>query len=1652
MIRVLRYSSLLNYSVGLLVACAALLLLWPGLAANLFSVGNGADTFMTHEHCYLGIAPLVLMHFASDLLIGLSYVAISLTLTYLVYRARRDIPFHWVFLAFGLFIVACGSTHFMEVWTTFNAPVYWFAGYLKLITAVASVATALVLPPLIPRTLALVQAAKVSEVRREELERANGELEILYGRVKELDEQKTHFFANVSHELRTPLTLILSPARQLLNSPKFDEAERRNLETIERNARALLKHVNDLLDISKLEAGKMNVSYAETDLAQLVRLAAAYFESFAIERGIEFRVDAPEQLHAEADAEKMQRVLVNLLSNAFKFTPDGGRICCTLAGAEGRARIEVRDSGQGVAPELREAIFERFRQAESGATRRFGGTGLGLSIAREFVELHGGRVEVGDAPEGGARFELELPLNAPRDAEVRRDAQEEEEAQAPDNLRETAALALGAIETEQAQLVEEARRRNAQGAGDTKATRGVEARPHDGQQHDDGQRTNDDARSHDAATTGGAGKGASPAPPTVAELALAPLVLVVEDNHEMNRFITEQLRAKYRVASAWNGREGIERALALRPDLILTDVMMPEMSGDQFVSELRTHAEMASVPVCMLTAKADEDLRVRLLRAGVQDYLMKPFVSEELLARVANLIETKRTRDALRFELDSQHHDLTKLADEVSLRRREMQAALAELRESNQTLEAIIQASPLGIVTLDPAGVVKMWNQSAERIYGWSEREVLGQVLPTVPPDKMEEVRRNHRQAVAGTAFKAYETVRLRKDGAQINVSISTAPLRDSEGRTNGVVALVEDITERVRAESEKARLAAEVEAQRHRLDAIIKSVPGVVWEAWGEPDEATQRINFVSDYVETMLGYTVSDWLSTPNFWLSIVHPEDRDEAMRTASETFGSGKVGVNQFRWMRKDGRALWVESHSIAIMDASGRPAGMRGVTMDITERKEAGEALRRSQERYRAFVEQSSEPIWRIEFEPPVPVHLPVDEQIERCYTAGYMAECNDVMARMYGYERAAELIGKRMEDFLPRTEDNLEYLRAAVRSGYRLIDRESQELDRDGRVVYFLNNLVGIVEEGALRRVWGTQRDITERRRAAETERFLGDATTMLASSLDYELTLESLARLAVPYVADFCLVHMLEEEGAIRRMIVAHQNPEREAAWRDMQGRFPLDLSTPHTIAKVLRTGRPEMFSAVTDELLSVVIRDPREIAMLKEFDIKASMIMPLTARGRTIGALTFISSESARTYGADDFALARELARRAALAIDNARLYRRAQEANRAKDEFLATLSHELRTPLTPIIGWVHMMSGGQLAVEDMTHGLGVIAKNSQSLSHLINDLLDMSAILSGKMRIDTLPVALDAVLKEAIETVRTRAAKQNIRLELSLADGAADGATVSGDRTRLVQVFWNLLTNAVKFSPDGGRVRVACEVVDGAAARVRVEDEGEGITPEFLPYVFDRFRQQDMSTTKTHGGLGIGLALVRSFVEAHGGTVRAESAGAGRGSCFTVTLPLLVQPQQADATATAATSDGTTCEVRAECHVLIVEDAPDTLEMLRVTFEVRGFSTRACATPEAALDIAANEHFDIIITDIGLPNINGYELLKLLRSRTPRLREVPALALTGYAAQKDVDAALAAGFDAHLAKPFDPATLAATVDALLKRQQPEPPEADA
>src|SRR5438552_8598210 len=400
-------SNPLRFGLSLLAMAGAASFIAPQFWRKLFSTQG----FLPHGHCYLWRPEVVWLHVGSDMLIGLSYVAISATLAYLVHKGRREIPFHWMILGCGLFIVACGGTHFMEVWTLWQ-PRYWLSGDIKLITAAASLATAFSLPPLVPKVLAMVQDAKLSRERKQGLESANRELETLNARLKELDELKTQFFANVSHELRTPLTLILGPTEKILTGGGLTEEQRRGLEVVDRNARTLLKHATDLLDIAKLDARKMTMNLATVDLVKLLRATAAYFESLAREKQIELTVLTPGPVITQADPEKLQRVFLNLLSNAFKFTPAGRQIRCALRAEPDRAVIEFEDSGPGVPAHLCDAIFERFRQGDGHSTRRFGGTGLGLAIAKEFVELHRGKISVSESQDGGALFRVELPLAA----------------------------------------------------------------------------------------------------------------------------------------------------------------------------------------------------------------------------------------------------------------------------------------------------------------------------------------------------------------------------------------------------------------------------------------------------------------------------------------------------------------------------------------------------------------------------------------------------------------------------------------------------------------------------------------------------------------------------------------------------------------------------------------------------------------------------------------------------------------------------------------------------------------------------------------------------------------------------------------------------------------------------------------------------------------------------------------------------------------------------------------------------------------------------------------------------------------------------------------------------------------------------------------
>jgi PAS domain S-box-containing protein len=373
--------------------------------------------------------------------------------------------------------------------------------------------------------------------------------------------------------------------------------------------------------------------------------------------------------------------------------------------------------------------------------------------------------------------------------------------------------------------------------------------------------------------------------------------------------------------------------------------------------------------------------------------------------------------------------------------------------------------------------------------------------------------------------------------------------------------------------------------------------------------------------------------------------------------------------------------------------------------------------------------------------------------------------------------------------------------------------------------------------------------------------------------------------------------------------------------------------------------------------------------------------------------------------------------------------------ERIGRVKDEFLATLSHELRTPLNAILGWSQILQEPDLPPDELKQGLEVIERNTRIQAQLIEDLLDLSRIISGKLRLNTRPLDLPAVIEAAIESVRPAAEARQIELLPALDEGAG---AVRGDPARLQQVVWNLLSNAVKFTPHRGQVKIALR---RSASNVEIEvgDNGAGIAPEVLPHIFDRFRQGDSSTTRKHGGLGLGLAIVKQLVEVHGGTVTVRSAGQGMGATFTVRLPLLAVQDEVSPQPSADSGGAGAPDLRG-MHVLVVDDEPDAREMVRRVLEHGGARVCAAGSADEAIELLVRLKPDILLSDIGMPERDGFDLIRQIRAFSPEGGgAIPAAALTAFARAEDRQRALACGYQTHLAKPIEPAELLVAVARL-------------
>jgi PAS domain S-box-containing protein len=566
--------------------------------------------------------------------------------------------------------------------------------------------------------------------------------------------------------------------------------------------------------------------------------------------------------------------------------------------------------------------------------------------------------------------------------------------------------------------------------------------------------------------------------------------------------------------------------------------------------------------------------------------------------------------------------------------------------------------------------------------------------------------------------------------------------------------------------------------------------------------------------------------------------------------------------------------------------------------------------------------------------------------------------------------------------------------------------------------------------DGCIREWVGTTIDVTTRHREEEALRILSGGAAELSNTLDYQATLRAVGEMAIPTFADVCIVDLLDESGRFKRVMVAGRvEDDILESFRRLSARTDSDSPS----MEALRTRR----SVLRERLPSAVkLEMAGQTELLRLFDrISPTSLVcaPLSARGRTLGVISFLTVRSGRRFERLDLALVEELARRAALAMDNAVLYQRAEEASRAKDEFLATVSHELRTPLASILGWSRLLRRGGLSPEKQARALETLERNARAQTRLVEDLLDVSRIVSGKTRLNVEAADLGRIVESAVDSLRPSADARGVKLEV-----AVQPCTLAGDPERLHQVLWNLLSNAVKFTPRGGRVAVSLEERERIAT-LTVSDDGQGIRPDFLPHVFERFRQADATATRAHGGLGLGLAIVRHLVELHGGTVSASSEGEGRGSAFTVQLPLGAAVPLERSPAEALPRPGTSL---AGLRLVVVDDEPDTREMVASTLEAHGAEVVSLADAAEVLRWFASNQADLLVSDIAMPRMDGCAMIReLRRSGLGTSSGIPAVALTAYARPEDRRHALEAGFQDYLTKPVEPEELVARVAALAR-----------
>ncbi|HIK16985.1 MAG TPA: PAS domain S-box protein [Leptolyngbyaceae cyanobacterium M33_DOE_097] len=965
----------------------------------------------------------------------------------------------------------------------------------------------------------------------------------------------------------------------------------------------------------------------------------------------------------------------------------------------------------------------------------------------------------------------------------------------------------------------------------------------------------------------------------------------------------------------------------------------------------------------------------------------------------------------------------------------------------------------------DPEGRFILVNQQFERVFGQSKEAFIGKTdYDFFPAEIADGFREKDHLVMDGETIEFEESVPHVNDLLHDYISIKF-PLRNAAGEVYAMCGISTEITDRKQAE-------AALRDSEARFRGVVESnMVGIFfWDASG-------CITDGNDMAVQMLGYSREELRSRQVRWQDITPPEFHEIDARMQAQLLMEGGCAPFEKAYIRKDGV-------HVPILIGSALVPGYRdrGVAyfIDITERIQALAALRESEDQLRLALQSATLGTWDFNL---ITNELKWDDQCKA----------------MFGLSPTAEIDYSRFLAGLH--SDDRDRIHAAVQAA--LCPNSGGEIDIQYRTIGIEDGVERWIaakgkaffnQSDEATRFIGTVLNITEQKRAeAEREQLLArerlyvnqlQGLTHAALAINSALSVEQVLQVINSQAASIIGTHQAVTSMTIaqdwEQAITSIYLSEKYVQWWD----YDEKPDGTGIYACVCHLNRPMRLTQAELEA------HPRWQNFGKAGDqhppMRGWLAAPLMGRdGHNIGLIQ-LSDKYEGDFTEADEAILVQLAQMASVAVENARLYEaeqqartvaeeareEAQSANRIKDEFLAVLSHELRSPLNPILGWSKLLLDKKLDQAKTDQALSTIARNAKLQAELIEDLLDVSRILRGKLSLNVAPVDLRLTIQAALETVRLSAEAKSIQIHTTL---EANVGFISGDSSRLQQIVWNLLSNAIKFTPAEGQVEVKLEQVeghcslassrpDGSArengdsglhlsqnsvqnlgashtstsapatsphpyAQITVRDTGKGIHPDFLPHVFDYFRQEDGATTRKFGGLGLGLAIVHHLVELHGGTVQAESLGDGQGATFTVLLPLaqgLTQPY------VESQSPEPTLDLHG-LQVLVVDDDNDTRDFVAFLLEQAGASVSMAASADEALLTLGQFQPDVLLSDIGMPGTDGYMLLRQIRSRAPQEgSQIPAIALTAYAAEIDYQQAMAAGFQRHIPKPIEPQVL--------------------